>query len=123
MSDGAHPHHGFDYIEIAATDMAASRAFYAAAFGWQFTEYAPVYLGIQRPGGGEMGGLCKAEDERVGGGGPLVILYSADLDATLAAVQRAGGLIVKPIFDFPGGRRFHFVDPCGNELAVWTKAG
>lgn len=119
MSSGEHTHHAFDYIEIAATDVAASRAFYEAALGWAFTEYAPVYLGIQRPGGGEMGGLCLAEGP-IGGGGPLVILFSADLDATLAAVQAAGGVIVTPPFDFPGGRRFHFQDPAGNELAVWA---
>lgn len=114
-----HTHHVIDYIEITALDVAASRAFYEQAFGWQFTEYAPTYLGIRRPDGTEAGGLCAAEEVSIGG--PLVILYSEDLEATLKAVEAAGGEIVKPIFEFPGGRRFHFTDPTGHELAVWAK--
>ena len=118
MSDTSHPHHGIDYIEISATDLDAARTFYAAAFGWTFTAYGPAYLGIQKPDGGEYGGLCLADE--VQKGGPLVILYSDDLDVTLASVRKAGGSIVKPTFEFPGGRRFHFTDPSGNELAVWS---
>ena len=114
----SHPHHGIDYIEFSVSDMEAAKAFYEAAFGWVFTDYGPGYAGIQKAGGGEMGGLALADE--VATGGPLVVLYSNDLEATLAAVQGAGGRIAKETFAFPGGRRFHFLDPSGNELAVAT---
>lgn len=114
-----HAHHGIDYIELAATDIEESKRFYAAAFGWKFNDYGPDYAGI-RGGEREMGGLRR--EAKVVTGGPLVILYSRDLDETLAKVRKAAGRIVKPPFDFPGGRRFHFLDPAGNELAVWSHA-
>lgn len=116
-----HTHHSIDYIEINATDIAASRRFYEEAFDWKFTEYAPTYLGIQKTGGGEVGGLCAAEE--VHRGSTLVILYSKDLKASLAGVREAGGTIVKEPFPFPGGSRFQFLDPAGNELAVWSEEG
>ncbi|MCB9739466.1 MAG: VOC family protein [Deltaproteobacteria bacterium] len=120
---GAQPiHHAIDYIELPVHDMAAARAFYAAAFGWRFNDYGPGYTGIVRPGGqGEAGGLRLQADHAGSRGGPLVILYSAEIDATEAAVRAAGGEVVVPIFAFPGGRRFAFLDPSGNELAVWTQ--
>ena len=111
-------HHTIDYIEFTVRDLAASKRFYADAFGWEFNDYGPAYSGI-RGGDGEVGGLRPGEPAP---GGPLVILYSDDLEASLAAVEAAGGAIAKPIFAFPGGRRFHFTDPSGNELAVWSKA-
>lgn len=114
MSDNTH--HAIDYIEFTVTDMEVSKAFYSRVFGWKFTDYAPVYAGIQGPGR-EVGGFTVGEVKR---GGPLVVLYSADLEATLAATKEAGAEIVKEPFDFPGGRRFHFLDPSGNELAVWA---
>lgn len=116
-----HPHHGIDYIELSATDLGEARRFYESAFGWTFNEYGPDYLGIRKTGGGEAGGICRADDVRTGG--PLVILYSTDLDATLEQVREAGGRIAKEPVAFPGGRRFHFCDPSGNELAVWSEAG
>jgi predicted enzyme related to lactoylglutathione lyase len=116
-----HAHHAIDYIEIAVTDVADAKRFYRAAFGWTFTDYGPDYAGIQgQPPGREVGGLRQESDVRAGG--PLVVLYSQTLDATLAAVTKAGGRIVKEPFRFPGGRRFHFADPSGNELAVWSEA-
>lgn len=118
MADPQHVHHGIDYIEFTVTDMAEAQRFYGAAFGWAFTDYGPEYAGI-RKGEGEAGGLRL--DSEVAGGGPLVILYSADLEATLASVRAAGGTITTEPFDFPGGRRFHFRDPSGNELAVWSE--
>ena len=118
MTDDAHVHHGIDYIEFSVTDMAKAKQFYGTAFGWQFTDYGPEYCGIQR-GDGEAGGFALAE--QVTGGGPLVILYSRDLEDTLARVRDAGGRISEEIFAFPGGRRFHFADPSGNELAVWSE--
>ena len=111
-------HHGIDYIEFAVTDMAESKRFYAAALDWTFNDYGPDYAGIQRQGG-EMGGF--RVDTTVTTGGPLVVLYSNDLNGTLAKVREAGGRIVTEPFDFPGGRRFHFQDPSGNELAVWSE--
>lgn len=118
MSAG-HRHHGIDYIELAVTDIAAAKRFYAAAFGWTFTDYGPGYAGYSDGRDGEAGGL-RLED-KVTAGGPLVILYSKDLVATLAAVRAAGGTVTKDIFDFPGGRRFELVDPAGNALGVWSE--
>jgi uncharacterized protein len=115
-------HHAIDYIELCVTDLAAAKRFYAAAFGWSFNDYGPSYAGIVTQGReGEAGGLRLVEDE-VARGGPLVILYSDALEASCAAVEAAGGRIVAPIFEFPGGRRFQFLDPSGNELAVWGPA-
>ena len=111
-----HTHHAIDYVEFNVTDMAEAKRFFGDAFGWEFNEYGPDYAGI-KAGDGEVGGLRKVD--QVVAGGPLVILYSDDLPSSLAAVEAAGGRIVKDIFEFPGGRRFEFVDPAGNALAVW----
>ena len=119
MDSSAHHHHVIDYIEITVRDLAVAKAFYGAAFGWRFTDYAPVYAGIQGPER-EVGGLAQGEPR--GPGGPLVILYSDDLEASVAAVEAAGGTITEAPFAFPGGRRFHFTDPSHNELAVWSPA-
>ncbi len=114
-------HHSINYIEIPATDLGTSRRFYEAAFGWEFNEYGPEYLGIKKAGGGEAGGICAADEVRPGGA--LVILFSTDLAASLESVRAAGGKIVKEPFPFPGGSRFQFVDPSGIELAVWSEEG
>lgn len=113
----SHAHHAIDYIEISVTDVEAAKAFYASAFGWSFADYGPDYAGIEGDGK-EMGGLRRESEVRPGG--PLVILYSDDLEASAEAVTSAGGTLVEPITAFPGGRRFHFADPSGNELAVWS---
>ncbi len=113
----SHEHHTIDYIEFSVTDMAAAKEFYAQAFGWEFNDYGPEYAGIKK-GEGEAGGLCVVPS--VTTGGPLVVLYSTDLEASLGSVRDAGGTITKDIFSFPGGRRFQFQDPSGNELAVWA---
>ena len=118
VNDTTHPHHGIDYIEISVSDIEQAKTFYRTAFDWTFNDYGPTYAGIIKEGGGESGGL--AQSDTVTQGGPLVVLYSKDLEATLAGVKAAGGTIVKEPFDFPGGRRFHFSDPSGNELAVWS---
>lgn len=112
-----HDHHAIDYIEFNVHDMAAAKSFYTAAFGWSFVDYGPGYAGIQGDDR-EVGGLRQVDE--VQKGGPLVILFSSDLTASLAAVRAAGGTLVKEPFSFPGGRRFHFLDPSGNELAVWS---
>src|SRR4051794_41920858 len=105
-----HAHHTFDYVELAAPDLASAKAFYGDAFGWTFTDYGPAYSGINRPGGdGEIGGL---KPERPAGPGvPLVILYSDDLDATPAAGRSAGGTHDEEAFEFPGGRGVHLTRP------------
>lgn len=117
MSEDAHQHHGIDYIEFTVTDMAEAKRFYGEAFGWEFNDYGPEYAGI-RGGAGEVGGFRLGTE--VAAGGPLVVLYSEDLEATLEGVREAGGRITTEPFEFPGGRRFHFEDPSGNELAVWA---
>lgn len=111
-----------DYVEFQVGDIARSRAFYGEAFGWIFKDYGPSYCEF---GDGRLtGGFALADgggpDPARVAGGPLVILYATDLADTLARVEQAGGRIVKPIFAFPGGRRFHFADPDGYELAVWS---
>ncbi|MES2668316.1 MAG: VOC family protein [Patescibacteria group bacterium] len=109
-------HHRINYIEFPAEDLESVKAFYAKAFGWTFTDYGPTYTAFSdgtMDGGFEKGG-GRGKD------GALVILYSENLEATLSAVTDAGGSIEKEIFDFPGGRKFHFRDPSGNELAVWS---
>lgn len=115
QTEDKHVHHSMDYIEFTVTDLPLAKQFFSKAFGWEFTDYAPVYAGIKGPDR-EVGGLTVGE---VQPGGPLVVLYSGDLEDTLEKVESAGGRIVKDIFDFPGGRRFHFQTPSGNEMAVW----
>jgi len=94
------------------------KAFYGSVFGWTFEDYGPHYVAIH--GAGIEGGFDAATDKKPTRNGALIILYSDDLDASEAAIISAGGLITTSQFDFPGGRRFHFTDPSGNELAVWT---
>ncbi|WP_324274025.1 VOC family protein [Blastococcus brunescens] len=116
-----HTHHAIDYVELTVPDLAAAKRFYADAFGWQFNDYGPSYAGIRTPSGdGEVGGLAQS-DSPPAAGGPLVLLFSADLDATVTAVEAAGGEVVQGPYAFPGGRRFHFRDPAGNELGVWAE--
>lgn len=105
-----------NYVEFVSGDFAASRKFFEGAFGWRFTEYGPDYVGIEDAG--LDGGIARAEGERRV---PLVILFADDLDAAEAAVRQAGGEITRAQYDFPGGRRFHFREPGGNELAVWAE--
>ncbi|MFN3352833.1 MAG: VOC family protein [Brevundimonas sp.] len=104
-----------DYLEFRAPRLAQVRAFYAQAFDWRFQDYGPSYIAFDE---GLQGGFDGDEGE----GPPIPVLYASDLEAMQARVEAAGGVIVKPIFDFPGGRRFHFRDPAGCELAVWSDA-
>ncbi|TPM32652.1 VOC family protein [Mesorhizobium sp. B2-3-3] len=107
-----------DYLEMPATGGTLDRvkAFYSTAFAWSFTDYGPTYSAFAE---GLDGGF--QADAAEASAKPLPVLYSENLEETLHAVESAGGTIVKPIFPFPGGRRFHFVDPAGNELAVWSE--
>ena len=106
-----------DYIEFPSTDVGATKRFYQEVFGWKFEDYGPDYTSFMD--GRLAGGFWNAS--KVQAGGVLVVLYAADLEATAARVRAAGGTIVKPTFSFPGGRRFHFTDPNGNELAGWSE--
>jgi hypothetical protein len=105
-----------NYVELPVADIGATKAFYEAAFAWSLTGFGPTYaatmtgdtdIGLQ----GDSAEASKA---------PLPVIDVADLEAALASVEAAGGRIVRPIFAFPGGRRFHFLDPSGNELAAVT---
>jgi predicted enzyme related to lactoylglutathione lyase len=109
-------HHKINYIEFTSTDIPKTRQFYSTVFGWSFEEWGPDYISFV--GLGIDGGFMKGEERS---GGPLVVLYSSDLEATEQAIVTAGGTITVPIFEFPGGRRFHFSDGAGNVLAVWSK--
>ena len=111
-----------NYVEFVSIDVARSKQFYSAAFGWSFDDWGPDYISFQAAGAGIDGGFRKgeAQTERQTGS-PLVVLYATDLAATEAAIVAAGGAITVPTFEFPGGRRFHFNDGAGNELAVWSE--
>ena len=105
-----------DYVEFGATDVARTRQFYQDVFGWRFEDYGPDYTSFQD---GRLSGGFRKEPS-VQAGGPLVVIYAAHLEEMKAKIAQAGGRIVREPFSFPGGRRFHFTDPSGNELAVWT---
>ena len=114
-------HHTIQYVELgvgSADQVAEAKAFYGGLFGWEFNDYGPDYAGIKDPhGDGEVGGL---NGGRPGGrGGCLVLLESDDVDASFAAVEAAGGVIVEPVEPYPAGRRFTFTDPAGNWLGVF----
>ncbi len=105
-----------DYLELPGGELAVTKAFYADAFGWRFTDYGPSYAAFSEglDGGFQSdGGEARPK--------PLPVLFARDLEAMEAKVRAAGGVITRPIFAFPGGRRFHFTDPAGNELAVFTE--
>ena len=116
-TDRAHAHHTIDYVGLAAPDLDAARDFYAAAFDWEFNDYGGAYAGI-RASGGDGESADSNPGGQAGSGGVLVLLYSDDLDDTAAQVRDSGGTILREPNDFPGGRRFHFRDPAGNELGV-----
>ena len=105
-----------DYIEFGVTDIARTKQFYQQVFGWTFEDYGPDYTSFQD--GRLSGGFTK--DAPVRPANPLVVIFATRLEDTEAKIKQAGGKIVKQTYSFPGGRRFHFSDPSGNELAVWT---
>jgi predicted enzyme related to lactoylglutathione lyase len=110
------------YVEFPARDIGATKAFFTAAFGWNFVDYGPDYASFADQG--IDGGFYRSDmASSADAGGALVILYSDALEEAQTRVERAGGVILKPIFSFPGGRRFHFAEPSGNELAVWSDTG
>ena len=116
MSNTANDHR-IDYIEFPTQDAAKSKEFYTAAFGWKFEDYGSQYTSFHD--GRLAGGFSADAADRPAK--PLVVLYAADLAGAQRAIELAGGKITRAIFPFPGGRRFHFTDPSGNELAVWSE--
>lgn len=110
-------HHRIDYVELTVTDLERAKRFYAEAFGWPFTDWGPDYAAFDD---GRLQGGLRADVPWRAGGSVLVIFYSDDLADTRRRVEAAGGTVVSE-HEFPGGRRFHFLDPSGNELAVWTE--
>ena len=110
-----------DYIELPAVDLAQAKRFYGDVFGWTFVDYGPDYCAFndgRLDGGFRRVDLFSSSSQN---GAALVVLYADDLEATRSAVTAAGAAILHDIFSFPGGRRFHFLDPNGNELAVWSE--
>lgn len=106
-----------DYVEFGSRDIPLTKSFYSNVFGWVFTDFGPEYTSFND--GRSNGGLTTmSESVR---GGALVVLYARNLEEVEASVKEHGGEIVQETFDFPGGRRFHFVDPTGSELAVWSE--
>ena len=107
-----------DYVEFPGGDLFEVKRFYGAAFGWTFQDYGPTYVAFQGQGadGGFQGDAAEAPAK------PMVVLYAHDLEAMEARVRAAGGVVTRGIYGFPGGRRFHFRDPSGNELGVWSEA-
>ena len=111
--------HHINYVEFPLVDNEKTIAFYGEAFGWVFQAWGNDYLSFT--GAGLEGGFNRQEGVNPARPGSLVILYAENLEATQQQIEQAGGTIVQPIFSFPGGRRFHFNDPNGNELAVWSE--
>ena len=111
--------HTIDYIEMPASDFDTVQSFYEKSFGWSFTDFGPEYRAFND---GKIGGGFYKSDQSTStdNGAALIILYAIDLQKTRQIVVSNGGTIVVDIFSFPGGRRFHFTDPNGNELAVWS---
>ncbi|QYK00185.1 VOC family protein [Shewanella psychrotolerans] len=113
-------HLTINYLEIPVLDMAKTKVFFTQVFGWDFVDYGDSYSCFVNAG--ITGGFYLSEQYfDLDKGAPLIVIYSEQLEQTMAEVEQAGGQIVKAIFTFPGGRRFHFKDPNGNELAVWSE--
>jgi len=106
-----------DYVEIPVTDLKKAREFFSALFGWSFQEWGDDYLSFND---GRLDGGFRRAAEAAPSTGVLVVFFSEDIDRDLARVQELGATISQPIFAFPGGRRFHFVDPTGTEYAIWS---
>ena len=115
-------HEKINYVEFPASDLPTTKRFFESAFNWTFQDFGPDYTSFTNEGldgGFFKSDLCSKTDN----GGALVVFYSADQEDTQRKVQAAGGTINKAIFSFPGGRRFHFEEPSGNEFAVWSDKG
>ena len=112
-------HEKIDYVEFPSKDIELTKAFFSKAFGWIFEDYGPEYTAFMYEG--INGGFFKSElTTSTKNGSALIVFYSKELEQTQSKIEKAGGFVIKPIFSFPGGRRFHFADPNGNEYAVWS---
>jgi predicted enzyme related to lactoylglutathione lyase len=112
-------HEKINYVEFPSKDLQATKAFFTTVFGWSFIDYGPEYAAFSNQG--IDGGFYQSDlTSTTANGGALVIFYSKDLEHTQVKIENAGGSIIRPVFQFPGGRRFHFTDPNGNEYAVWS---
>ena len=111
-------HEKMNYVELPAKDLAGTKAFFQSVFGWSFVDYGPEYTAFENQGldGGFFQSDLASSTEK---GAALIVFYSNQLEATLTKVEKAGGSILRSIYSFPGGRRFHFTEPSGNEFAVW----
>ncbi len=115
-------HEKMNYVELPAKDIAATKKFFSTVFGWIFEDYGPEYIAFADEG--LDGGFYKSDmSATTENGSVLIVFYSSDLNATQAKIEGAGGVIIRPTFSFPGGSRFHFADPNGNEFAVWSEIG
>ena len=113
-------HHQISYIEIPALNIEIAKKFFSEIFGWDFVDYGPDYCSFSSQG--VDGGFFNSEyTVSTDNGSPLIVLYSNNLESTAGKIKESGGRILKDIFSFPGGRRFHFADPNGNEYAVWSE--
>ncbi len=112
-------HEKINYVELPAKDIKVAKKFFSMAFGWDFVDYGEEYAAFSNEGldGGFYQSDLTASTEA---GSALIIFYSEDLEETQMKIENAGGTITRAIFFFPGGRRFHFADPNGNEYAVWS---
>ena len=115
-------HEKINYVEYPAKDMGATKLFFETAFGWTFADYGPDYAAFSNQGldGGFYQSDLASDSVK---GAALIVFYSQNLESTQSKVEQAGGIISKAIFLFPGGCRFHFTEPSGNEFAVWSDRG
>ena len=112
-------HEKINYVEFPARDMEATKTFFAKVFGWSFTDYGPDYTAFSNEG--LDGGFFRADlASSAANGSVLIVFYSKELEQTQNKIEQAGGTILQEIYEFPGGRRFHFAEPSGNEFAVWS---
>jgi len=113
-------HEKINYVEFPAKDLNATKAFFEAAFGWVFQDFGPEYTAFNNQG--LDGGFFKANTASTqANGGALIVLFSSNLESTQQKVKTAGGIVTQDVFEFPGGKRFHFTEPSGNEFAVWAE--
>ena len=112
-------HEKINYVEFPAKDLEATKAFFNSSFSWSFVDYGPEYTAFSNEG--LDGGFYKSDlSSSSKNGSALIVFYSKDLESTKSKIENAGGEIIEPIYSFPGGHRFHFTDPSGNEFAVWS---
>jgi len=113
-------HEKINYVEFPAKNIEATKEFFSSVFGWSFVDYGPEYTAFSNEG--LDGGFFKAPlNSSTNNGAALIVLYSNNLNKTQEKIEKSNGIIIKPTYSFPGGHRFHFTDPNGNELAVWSK--